>query len=45
VRADIVPGKTIELKLKPQKAGQFDFFCDIFCVDLHEDMQGMITVV
>ncbi len=45
VRADIVPGRTVQLRLTPQKAGEFEFACDIFCGDFHEDMQGTITVV
>src|SRR5262249_57813458 len=32
LRADIVPGNVTELKVTPEKAGDFDFFCDIFCV-------------
>src|SRR5262249_17364834 len=30
LRADVVPGKVTELKVTPQKAGKFDFFCDVF---------------
>jgi len=42
--AAIVPGKVTELKVTPQKAGEFDFFCDIFCGSGHEGMNGKITV-
>ena len=45
LRADIVPGKVIELKVTPQKAGEFDFFCDVFCGSGHEGMNGKITVI
>jgi cytochrome c oxidase subunit 2 len=45
VRADIVPGKIVQLRVTPQKTGEFEFSCDIFCGDYHEDMQGTITVV
>jgi len=45
VRADIVPGKVTEVTLLPQKQGDFEFFCDIFCGSGHEDMRGKITVV
>jgi cytochrome c oxidase subunit 2 len=45
LRADMVPGKTVQLAFTPQKAGEFDFICDVFCGDLHEDMGGKITVV
>ena len=44
VRSDIMPGKTMQLKLTPDRAGQFTFFCDIFCGSGHEDMSGTITV-
>ena len=44
LRADIAPGKVTELKVTPQKAGEFDFFCDIFCGSGHEGMNGKITV-
>jgi cytochrome c oxidase subunit 2 len=44
LRADIAPGKVTELKFTPQKAGEFDFFCDVFCGSGHEGMNGKITV-
>jgi cytochrome c oxidase subunit 2 len=44
VRADIIPGKTGLLRLTPQQAGKFDFVCDVFCGDKHEEMQGQIVV-
>jgi len=44
VRADVVPGKVTELRITPQKVGEFDFFCDIFCGSGHEGMNGKITV-
>jgi cytochrome c oxidase subunit 2 len=44
LRVDIEPGKVAELKLTPQKSGEFDFFCDIFCGSGHEGMNGKITV-
>ena len=44
LRADIMPGKISELKLTPEKSGDFDFFCDIFCGSGHEGMSGKITV-
>ena len=45
LRVDVVPGKTVQLAFTPPKAGEFDFICDVFCGDLHEDMNGTITVV
>jgi cytochrome c oxidase subunit 2 len=44
LRADIVPGKVTELKVTPQQAGKFDFYCDVFCGSGHEGMNGKITV-
>lgn len=44
LRADVVPGKVSELKLTPQKAGELDFFCDIFCGSGHEGMSGKFIV-
>jgi cytochrome c oxidase subunit 2 len=41
---EIVPGKTTQLRLVPDKAGSFDFICDVFCGDGHEDMGGKIHV-
>ena len=44
VRADLVPGKTVELTFTPDKAGRFTFLCDNFCGDAHERMTGVIVV-
>jgi cytochrome c oxidase subunit 2 len=44
IRVDILPGKTTEVKVTPEKAGNFDFFCDIFCGSGHESMLGKIKV-
>jgi cytochrome c oxidase subunit 2 len=45
VRTDIVPGQVARVRLVPEKAGTFMFFCDVFCGSGHEDMNGTITVV
>jgi cytochrome c oxidase subunit II len=45
LRADIVPGKVTELKVTPEKPGEFDFFCDVFCGSGHEGMNGKIMVI
>ena len=39
---EIVPGKVARLRLVPDKAGTFEFICDVFCGDGHEDMVGKI---
>ena len=44
VRADIIPGQTTRLRFTPDKAGEFDFLCDIFCGDGHEGMSGKLKV-
>jgi len=45
VRMDIVPGKVTRLRLVPDRVGKFMFYCDVFCGDGHEEMDGTITVV
>ncbi|HYA36757.1 MAG TPA: cupredoxin domain-containing protein [Candidatus Methylomirabilis sp.] len=45
VRADIVPGQVTRVRIVPEKAGTFAFFCDIFCGSGHENMTGTITVI
>jgi cytochrome c oxidase subunit 2 len=44
-RVDIVPGKTVRLRVVPVKAGKVEFLCDVFCGAGHEEMGGLITVV
>lgn len=44
VRADLVPGQPVRVKLQPDTAGQFAFLCDNFCGSGHEEMGGTIIV-
>ena len=44
VRADLLPGMISRVKIVPDKAGTFDFVCDVFCGSGHEDMSGTIVV-
>jgi len=44
LHADIVPGKVVRVPFTPSKSGSFDFSCDVFCGDGHEDMGGVIIV-
>lgn len=44
LRADILPGKPTVLEIMPTQAGRFTFFCDVFCGDGHEDMEGALIV-
>jgi cytochrome c oxidase subunit II len=44
LHADIVVGKPVRLPFTPSKAGSFDFACDVFCGEGHEEMGGVIIV-
>ena len=44
LRTDIVPGQETRVTLTPDKPGTFTFFCDVFCGDGHEDMEGTLVV-
>lgn len=44
LRTDIAPGQETRVTLTPDKAGSFTFFCDVFCGDGHEDMDGTLVV-
>ncbi len=44
LRTDIVPGQETRVTLTPDKVGSFTFFCDVFCGDGHEDMEGTLVV-
>ena len=44
VRADVNPGQVARVTFTPDKAGEFDYLCDIFCGDGHEDVNGKLVV-
>jgi cytochrome c oxidase subunit 2 len=44
VDVEIVPGRATQVRLTPAREGTFDFICDVFCGDGHEDMGGKIRV-
>ncbi|HTQ76315.1 MAG TPA: cupredoxin domain-containing protein [Burkholderiales bacterium] len=44
LRTDIVPGAFTRLSFTPDRVGTFEFVCDHFCGDFHEDMSGTIRV-
>ena len=44
IRTDIVPDQETRVTITPTKAGNFVFFCDVFCGDGHEDMAGTLVV-
>jgi cytochrome c oxidase subunit 2 len=44
IRTDIIPDQETRVTLTPQKIGSFTFFCDVFCGDGHEEMNGTLVV-
>jgi len=44
LRTLIVPGETAHVHWTPDRAGRFDFLCDVFCGDGHEGMNGHLVV-
>ena len=44
LRRDFVPSKDTELTFTPDKAGRFQFACDNFCGEGHDDMDGWLIV-
>ena len=44
LRALIVPGEVAKVPFTAEKAGRFDFLCDVFCGDGHEGMNGHLVV-
>ena len=45
VRADVLPGRPVRIRVVPDKVGAFPFTCDVFCGSGHGDMSGSITVI
>jgi cytochrome c oxidase subunit II len=44
VRADLPPGRVTRVELPAGKAGSYDFLCDNFCGDGHEEMHGRMII-
>jgi cytochrome c oxidase subunit 2 len=44
VRADVLPGQPVRVRIVPDKVGTFPFTCDLFCGSGHGDMSGVILV-
>jgi cytochrome c oxidase subunit 2 len=44
VRGDVNPGEVTRIAFTPDKAGSFEYLCDIFCGDGHEDVTGTLIV-
>jgi cytochrome c oxidase subunit 2 len=45
VRTDVKPGAQNVVRFTPEKAGTFNFHCDLFCGSGHEGMTGTLVVV
>lgn len=44
IRATIEPGKVTQVRIMVQKTGTYNFHCDIFCGEGHENMTGKVIV-
>lgn len=44
VRGDALPGETTRVAFTPDKAGTFEFLCDLFCGEHHDIMTGVLIV-
>jgi cytochrome c oxidase subunit 2 len=44
LEANLQPGVPAHVEFTPQKAGRFDFHCDVFCGSGHEGMEGTLIV-
>jgi len=44
VRADGIPGKTVEVTFVAGKTGKFIYLCDNFCGEDHDKMTGFLIV-
>src|SRR6476620_2978518 len=44
VRADLPPGRVTRVEVPAAPAGTYDFVCDNFCGDQHEEMHGRMIV-
>jgi cytochrome c oxidase subunit 2 len=45
VRSDVRPGAENVVRFTPDRAGTFNFHCDLFCGSGHEGMTGTLIVV
>jgi len=45
IRTDVKPGGQNVVRFTPDKAGTFNFHCDLFCGSGHEGMAGILIVV
>jgi cytochrome c oxidase subunit 2 len=45
LRADLPPGRVTQVRLTADRPGTYEFLCDNFCGDKHEEMAGRMRVV
>ena len=43
-RSEVVPGQPTRISFTPDKVGVFEYLCDVFCGEGHEDVTGKLTV-
>jgi cytochrome c oxidase subunit 2 len=43
LRADAVPGKRVEIRFTPERAGRFVFLCDNFCGEGHARVSACLA--
>ena len=44
LRADLIPGQVVSVRIQPMQSGRFAFLCDNFCGEHHEEMSGTLIV-
>lgn len=44
LRADVAPGRTVEMEVRLSRAGRFTVLCDNFCGEGHDKMTGWLVV-
>ncbi len=44
IRADLIPGQVVPVRIQPMHSGRFAFLCDNFCGEHHEEMSGTLIV-
>ena len=45
IDVDVKKGKVTRVTLVPDRVGRFEFHCDDYCGDFHDDMTGTLVVV
>jgi cytochrome c oxidase subunit 2 len=44
IEVSVVPNQATRVALTPDKAGEFNFLCTVFCGEGHENMVGKVIV-